>query len=157
MLNEELPCATLYLFMKGSMDFLKILKNKFGNNILNVKMQNDILTIEVDTCDLEQTIKFTKEIQQEFKEKNINYDDINLEVLSRGKKLEVEISELNQHFSNMLKFEFKKPIEEHKVIIAKLKEINDDSVLVIWNQKGRIRKISIDKNNIKKIEIYIKF
>ncbi|WP_025755202.1 ribosome assembly cofactor RimP [Mycoplasmopsis cricetuli] len=139
------------------MDFLKILKNKFGNNILNVKMQNDILTIEVDTCDLEQTIKFTKEIQQEFKEKNINYDDINLEVLSRGKKLEVEISELNQHFSNMLKFEFKKPIEEHKVIIAKLKEINDDSVLVIWNQKGRIRKISIDKNNIKKIEIYIKF
>ncbi|VEU76345.1 ribosome assembly cofactor RimP [Mycoplasmopsis columboralis] len=143
------------------MDYSKILKDKFPEMVLSVAITNQdfgkTLSVELDTEDLEEVIKYTKLIDQYLEEENIYPQDMALEVLSRGEEITLDLNNLEKYLNKMVKLHFVKAVEKEQSMIAELLEVSDNQILVLWNQKGRMRKINIEKSNILNGEIYIKF
>lgn len=143
------------------MDYSKILKEKFPEMVLSVSITNQdfgkTLSVELDTEDLEEVVKYTKLIDQYLEEENIYPQDMALEVLSRGEEITLDLNNLEKYLNKMVKLHFVKAVEKEQSMIAELLEVSDDQILVLWNQKGRMRKINIQRSNILNGEIYIKF
>ncbi|UUD36299.1 ribosome assembly cofactor RimP [Mycoplasmopsis citelli] len=143
------------------MNYLKILKDHFNDQIISAKITEAVfgktLTIEVNANNLDLVIQYTQQIERYLEEINAYPDDLNIEVLSKGEDLNLNLENLNLYLEKMVKLSFVKPIEKELIMIGKIIQVNDDSIILQWNQKGRIRKIHIEKENIKTGEIYIKF
>lgn len=143
------------------MDYSKILKEKFPEMVLSVAITNQdfgkTLSVELDTEDLEEVIKYTKLIDQYLEEENIYPQDMALEVLSRGEEITLDLNNLEKYLNKMVKLHFVKAVDKEQSMIAELLEVSDNQILVLWNQKGRMRKINIERSNILNGEIYIKF
>ncbi|WLP85349.1 ribosome assembly cofactor RimP [Mycoplasma seminis] len=137
------------------------LKQQFPK-ILYASITNDpafgkTLSVTVDSTDLNEVEKISRELSNYLDTQNWFTDDFSLEVLSKGTDLKVTFDNIDQFIDKYLIISFKKPVENLDDMIAQLLEINENDILVKWNQKGRIRKIKIEKSNIADISEYIKF
>ncbi|AKF41226.1 hypothetical protein AAW50_02200 [Mycoplasmopsis canis] len=142
------------------MDYKKMLSDKFGNLILSAKQTNTFgktLEVVVDFTDLKKVEEISKEISEFLDSQDWFSDEYFLEVLSKGEDIEISIQNISNYISKDLKIFFTKSFEGNESIIAKLLDTNEEEIKVQWNKKGNIRKISLKKDAIQKIEKYIKF
>lgn len=142
------------------MDYKKILTEQFGPIILGAKLTNTFgqtLEVTVDYNDLDKVQEISQAISNYLDTQNWFSDNYYLEVLSKGEAIEVDFDNLPNYVNLDLKIFLKRPFAEHDILIAKLLEVNQDSLKLQWNQKGNIRKIQINLTQINKIEKYIKF
>ncbi|MFV8401029.1 hypothetical protein [Mycoplasma sp. 2634B] len=115
------------------------------------------LSITVDSTNLEEVEKISRSISTYLESENWFTDDFSLEVLSKGTDLSVTFDNINEFIDKYLDIKLVKPFDGLLELIAKLLSVEEDHILVEWNQKGRIRKIKIEKANISEISEYIKF
>ncbi|MFV8459077.1 hypothetical protein [Mycoplasma sp. 005V] len=115
------------------------------------------LSITVDSTNLEEVEKISRSISAYLESENWFTDDFSLEVLSKGTDLSVTFDNINEFIDKYLDIKLVKPFDGLLELIAKLLSVEEDHILVEWNQKGRIRKIKIEKANISEISEYIKF
>ncbi|AMD81338.1 hypothetical protein MCANPG14_00878 [Mycoplasmopsis canis PG 14] len=142
------------------MDYKKMLSDKFGDLILSAKQTNTFgktLEVVVDFTDLKKVEEISKEISEFLDSQDWFSDEYFLEVLSKGEDIEISIQNISNYIGKDLKIFFAKSFEGNESIIAKLLDTNEEEIKVQWNKKGNIRKISLKKNAIQKIEKYIKF
>ncbi|UUD35326.1 ribosome assembly cofactor RimP [Mycoplasmopsis caviae] len=137
------------------------LVNKFGDVILDAKIINEdglkLLDVSVKFSDLNDVEKISKEINEYIDLMYSNIDVDSLSVHSPGVELAYKIDDLINHINEMLTIYLIKNVEKQDKFNAKLLEVLEDKILIHWNSKGQFRKIFIGKNNIKKVEKYIKF
>ncbi|MFV8470099.1 hypothetical protein ACNQ2O_02590 [Mycoplasma sp. AA7A] len=115
------------------------------------------LSITVDSTNLDAVEKISREISTYLESQSWFTDDFSLEVLSKGTDLSVTFDNIHEFIDKYLDIKLIKAFEGLTELIAKLLSIADDYILVEWNQKGRIRKVKIEKANISEISEYIKF
>ncbi|MFV8469796.1 hypothetical protein ACNQ17_02635 [Mycoplasma sp. Sp48II] len=115
------------------------------------------LSITVDSTNLDEVEKISREISTYLESQSWFTDDFALEVLSKGTDLSVTFDNIHEFIDKYLDIKLIKPFDSLTELIAKLLSIENDHILVEWNQKGRIRKIKIEKANISEISEYIKF
>ncbi|MFV8434859.1 hypothetical protein ACNQ16_00770 [Mycoplasma sp. 3137] len=115
------------------------------------------LSITVDSTNLDEVEKISREISTYLESQSWFTDDFALEVLSKGTDLSVTFDNIHEFIDKYLDIKLIKPFDGLTELIAKLLSIENDHILVEWNQKGRIRKIKIEKANISEISEYIKF
>ncbi|MFV8414111.1 hypothetical protein ACM0LK_02480 [Mycoplasma sp. Z331B] len=115
------------------------------------------LSITVDSTNLDEVEKISREISTYLESQSWFTDDFALEVLSKGTDLSVTFDNIHEFIDKYLDIRLIKPFDGLTELIAKLLSIENDHILVEWNQKGRIRKIKIEKANISEISEYIKF
>ncbi|EIE40377.1 hypothetical protein MCANUFG4_00853 [Mycoplasmopsis canis UFG4] len=142
------------------MDYKKMLSDKFGDLILSAKQTNTFgktLEVVVDFTDLKKVEEISKEISEFLDSQDWFSDEYFLEVLSKGEDIEISIQNISNYIGKDLKIFFAKSFEGNESIIAKLLDTNEEEIKVQWNKKGNIRKISLKKDAIQKIEKYIKF
>ncbi|MFV8468628.1 hypothetical protein [Mycoplasma sp. VS42A] len=115
------------------------------------------LSITVDSTNLDEVEKISREISTYLESQSWFTDDFALEVLSKGTDLSVTFDNIHEFIDKYLDIKLIKPFDGLTELIAKLLSIENDHILVEWNQKGRIRKIKIENANISEISEYIKF
>lgn len=143
------------------MDYLKLLKKELGDKILSASFKIEPfaknLTIEVDSIDLDEVTAVTKEVQALLEAKNLYPNDLQLEVLSKGNSTDIDLDKMNEFVGQTIKLIFYKSVEKEQIMVGDLIEASQDSFILKWNQKGRIRKLNIAKSEVKSAEVYIKF
>lgn len=143
------------------MDYLKLLKKESGDKILSASFKIEpfakTLTIEVDSIDLDEVTAITKEIQALLEAKNLYPNDLQLEVLSKGNSTDIDLDKMNEFVGQTIKLVFYKSVEKEQIMVGELIEASQDSFILKWNQKGRIRKLNIAKSEVQSAEVYIKF
>ncbi|MGZ9755612.1 hypothetical protein ACXYRQ_00845 [Mycoplasma sp. 394] len=143
------------------MNYKQILIEQFGDNILDAKMvSNDFgQTLEITSkfTDLKQVEELSKQVSMFLNTQNWFKDEYNLEVLSKGLKTDLDINDLTSYINKEIKIKTIKSYESHNIFVVTLLEVFDDKILVRWNKKGQMRKVSFEKNNISSVELYIKF
>ncbi|VEU70593.1 ribosome assembly cofactor RimP [Mycoplasmopsis glycophila] len=143
------------------MDYKNLLKEQFPNDIiLEAKLINSndpILEVVLNTRDLSVVEEYSRKIFTFLETQTWYKDNYSLEVLSRGDDLNLDKNDLGNNLGQMVKITTHKSFEGLNIFIAELLSESDDKILVKWNKKGQFRKIEFNKDNIIKIESYIKF
>ncbi|WBP84119.1 ribosome assembly cofactor RimP [Mycoplasmopsis edwardii] len=142
------------------MDYKKMLTETFGDVIISAKLTDTFgktLEVVVDYRDLNKVEEISKKISTYLDEQEWFSDEYFLEVLSKGEDIEIAVDNIQMFINETVKVNLIKPFSGHDTLIVKVLEDQEAQIMFQWNQKGRIRKILIDKENISKIEKYIKF
>ncbi|ADN68697.1 conserved hypothetical protein [Mycoplasmopsis fermentans JER] len=149
------------IFVGGFMNWKEILEKQFGSQILEAKIIEEddlkLLDISVNYHDLNKVEEISKQLN-EFIDSNYPSLDIDsLSIHSPGVELTYKTDELGKHIGEMLTIKLNKSIEKQDKFNGKLLEVLEGKIQISWNNKGQFRKVFIDKNNIVKVEKYIKF
>lgn len=143
------------------MNYKEILENEFGSIIIDAKLVKNEFgnTLEIITSfnNLSDVENISKKISVFLDSQKWFKDDYNLEVLSKGQDITINIDEIEQYKDKELKIQTIKSFEGNNSFIVKFIEQKDGFLVFKWNKKGQLRKIQISKDNISNIEIYIKF
>ncbi|QZE12161.1 hypothetical protein [Mycoplasma sp. Ms02] len=155
--------GSFLFFWKENMDLRSILKNQFGDIIIDAKQKQDKLfgfgtgaEVILDVTDLESLEKHTAQII-DFMKTFSWYDDlafVNIE--SKGEGDELDLSDLSKHVDQRVKLHFRKSFNGNQTIIVDILEDKGDTVLVKWNDHGRIRKLEFKKDELTNVEKYYK-
>ncbi|WP_426460955.1 hypothetical protein [Mycoplasma hafezii] len=142
------------------MDYKKLLNEQFDGKILEAKLVNNLgttLEVVLNSTNLDEVEKFSRELYDYLETQSWFKDEYNLEVLSKGSDLTLDVNNLADSIGTMVKFHTVKSFEGLNTFVAELLEEEDTRILVKWNKKGQFRKVWFDKANISSIETYIKF
>lgn len=143
------------------MNYSEILKNKFKDEILNVEILTEdglkILDICAKYISLKEIEILTKKINTFVDETEWINEFDTISVHSPETQLTFPIEQISDYINQEVKFYFYKPIKNMEFVVGKVKEILDEKIIIIWNNKGQFRKLEIVKNNILKLEKHIKF
>ncbi|WP_027120734.1 ribosome assembly cofactor RimP [Mycoplasmopsis lipofaciens] len=145
------------------MNWNLVLKDKFKEKVISAKINHDkelnveVLEVVVNSHDIKEIENITKQINEFIDanfENKINFD--NLSILSPGVKYDFVFEDLCQEmYGEKLKIKLKKNQYKNNEFIGKLLEKNNDFLILLWNNKGQMRKIQLEKENIQKIEKYL--
>ncbi|VEU75532.1 Uncharacterised BCR, YhbC family COG0779 [Mycoplasmopsis maculosa] len=143
------------------MNWKDFLQTKFNEIIKEAKIINEdnmsFLDITVSYTDLNEVDKISKEINEYIDQSNLTLDFDYLTIHSPGFKTNYEINELGEHIDELIDLDLKKSVNKLNHYTGKLLSVNEDSIVIHWNNKGQFRKIELEKNNIIKINKHIKF
>ncbi|ADE20007.1 ribosome assembly cofactor RimP [Mycoplasma crocodyli] len=140
------------------MDRIEKIKNKFNDAILEIKeLKNDqdfTLEIVLDTRDLKTVEKYTREIYDFLENESLLGEDTSLDILSKGSDIIVSIDEIEKFIGKKLVFSLKKEVMNTLEIPGKLLSVDGNNITIQFNQKGLLRKVELNKENIKEVKIY---
>ncbi|TNK83621.1 ribosome assembly cofactor RimP [Mycoplasmopsis pullorum] len=150
------------------MDYKKILKDEFGDIIISAKLVadpielvksslNNTLEIVLNTQDLNEVEKYSKLFIEYLDNQTWFKDEWNLSVLSKGVETNISLDDVENYINQKLKFFLDKAYLTHNIFVGEVLEVLENEILIKWNDHGQFRKIKLDKNNLNKIELYIKF
>ena len=132
--------------------------NESNNYILRIIASKENGVFDIDDC-----TKLNEAISLALDKDDFIKEEYMLEVSSEGaEKVLKSEDEIKKNISSYIHIDFNKPIEILKNIRIHdiegyLKEVNDESLVLNINLKGRLKDITIEKNNIKLIRKAIKF
>ncbi|WP_029608542.1 ribosome assembly cofactor RimP [Mycoplasma simbae] len=142
------------------MNWKHILQTQFGEVILDAKEENIdgliALDITVKHTQMEQVNNASRQINEFLDTQNIDRFDT-ISIHSPGLELNYTVESLSDHVGEDLKIKLVKAQNKTNELVSNLLEVNEQEIVVKWNQKGNIRKITIDKGNIASVEKHIKF
>ena len=132
--------------------------NESNNYILRIIASKENGVFDIDDC-----TKLNEAISLALDKDDFIKEEYMLEVSSEGaEKVLKSEDEIKKNISSYIHIDFNKPIEILKNIRIHdiegyLKEVNEESLVLNINLKGRLKDITIEKNNIKLIRKAIKF
>ncbi|WP_406616015.1 ribosome assembly cofactor RimP [Mycoplasmopsis hyopharyngis] len=143
------------------MNYKEILKNNFGEQILDAFLQKEDgmkkLVVIVEKHDFDEISKISYEIN-DFIDKSIPNTEFDfVAVESKGIQNELKYEDLSSNLEKEFELSLFKNENKKDFYIGKIIEINDDFLIIKWNNRGRFQKQKIEKTNIKKIQEHIKF
>ncbi|MCR8613346.1 MAG: hypothetical protein NC236_02585 [Mycoplasma sp.] len=122
-------------------------KKEFGNNFLKIEL-------EFQNRNMDHITTLSKKISVFLDENNLIDVEYILDIYSSGTSFEIKIDELENYIDKKIEIFPEKQFYGLSSFVGKLKEIHDNDILVIWDQKGNMRKIKVEKSNIVKINKY---
>lgn len=132
--------------------------NESNNYILRIIASKDEGYFDIDDC-----TRLNEAISLELDKEDFIKEEYMLEVSSEGaEKVLKSEEEIIKNINEYIHIDLNNPIEILKNIRihdieGTLKEVNNDNVVLNVNLKGRMKDITIEKNNIKLIRKAIKF
>lgn len=162
--------ATLCVFYGGYMvsDQIKELISKkvseLGYDYLDVSFKKEngtlILRITVDKDDaisLEDIVKVNEVISPIIDEADLIKDKYMLDVTSLGAEKPIKLDKLEKYVSKYINIHLLNPYKGENYLEGTLLEVNEKEIVIELKDKARKFKVSINRDNIDKARLAIKF
>lgn len=116
-----------------------------------------IVVDRVEPIDLKAISELSQEISKYLDEIDDSDEPYLLDISSLGAEKPLKIEELDKYVSRYVNVHIVNPIEGENIFEGELSEVNEDSIVVTYRIKTRVKKVVILLNNIYKIRLAIKF
>ena len=141
------------------MDITKLIKKNF-NLVINAYFEEEFgstfLRVCVDKTNLNKLAKTSLEINKYVDEMDKEDQAYFLDIFSPGTDQLFDVNKSKEYIGQNVKAILKKQIKSMLIFEGELISVEEDILVIKWNDKGQFRKQDIKFNNIEKIETYIK-
>ena len=122
-----------------------------GEKILSVVVDR------VEPIDMDAIVEISHKLNEYFDEIDPIEDEYTLDISSLGAEKPLKINELDKYVDRYVNIHLVNPISGENIYEGTLVAVSDDSVTLSYRQKTRTKTVDIQKSNISKIRLAIKF
>ena len=141
----------------------KLVSEKLSENgyeLVNMTYSNKTLSIVVDRVspiDMDAIVEVTNVINALLDEVDPFESEYTLDVSSLGAEKPLKIEKLHDYVNSYVNVHLTNPINGENIYEGDLVAVNEDNILLSYRQKTRTKTVDIQKSNISKIRLAIKF
>ena len=141
----------------------KLVNEKLSENgyeLVNMTYSNKTLSIVVDRVspiDMDAIVEVTNVINALLDEVDPFESEYTLDVSSLGAEKPLKIEKLHEYVNSYVNVHLTNPINGENIYEGDLVAVNEDNILLSYRQKTRTKTVDIQKSNISKIRLAIKF
>ena len=155
----------LFVF-KGFMELSKLKEliekkvNELGYELVSLSFGQETLTIVVDQekeIDMEMIVSLTNELNTYLDELNPFEKAYTLDISSLGAEKPLKVEKLAAYIGKFIHVHLINPIKGENIYEGDLVNVSEESILIQYRQKTRVISLEINKSNISKIRLAIKF
>lgn len=141
-------------------NLLKEKLNQMGYELISLTYQNKTLSIVVDRVepiDMEAIVVLSHQLNEYIDEIDPIENDYTLDISSLGAEKPLKIEELDKYINRYINVHLINPVNGENIYEGDLVAVNDDIITVSYRIKTRTKTVDINKSNISKIRLAIKF
>ncbi len=127
---------------------------------LSASKGNKVLSIVVDRVepiDMDAIVDISHKLNEYFDELDPFEDEYTLDVSSLGAEKPLKVEELDKYVDRYVNVHLTNPIDGENIYEGSLVAVNDENIILSYRQKTRTKTVDIQKSNISKIRLAIKF
>ena len=131
-----------------------------GYELVSLSMTNKTLSIVVDRIspiDMEAIVEVTHVLNQLLDEVDPIEGEYTLDVSSLGAEKPLKVEKLADYINSYVNVHLIDPINGENIYEGDLVSVSEDNIQLSYRQKTRIKTVDIQKSNISKIRLAIKF
>ena len=131
-----------------------------GYELVNMTYSNKTLSIVVDRVepiDMDAIVKVTNVLNALLDEVDPFESEYTLDVSSLGAEKPLKIEKLNDYINSYVNVHLTNPINGENIYEGDLVSVSEDNIVLSYRQKTRTKTVDIQKSNISKIRLAIKF
>ena len=128
--------------------------------IFKQEQGDDVLTLVVDKdqdIDMDMIVEVSNVISAYLDEINPFDKPYTLDVSSLGAEKPLKVEKLNTYINRFIHVHLVNPIKGENIYEGDLKEVNDETIKIVFRNKTRSIELEIAKSNILKVRLAIKF
>ena len=136
----------------------KLLEN--GYELVSLNLTNKTLSIVVDRVapiDMDAIVEVTHILNDLLDEIDPIEGEYTLDVSSLGAEKPLKIEKLNDYINSYINVHLVNPINGENIYEGDLVSVSEEMITLSYRQKTRIKTVDIQKSNISKIRLAIKF
>ena len=134
--------------------------NELGYELYSLSFSNETLSIVVDKeeeIDMKMIVDLTNVINAYLDELNPFENAYTLDLSSLGAEKPLKIEKLDKYIGKYVHVHLVNPIKGENIYEGDLKNVNKDTITLVYKNKTRSIEVEINKANISKIRLAIKF
>lgn len=152
-----------------NIDQTKILITKVleesGFNLYELKWEKDgaddylrvFIDKETGRVTLDEIVEMSEKISLALDESALLNDAYILDVSSAGAEKKVPLDKLEKALNSYIKVALHQPYKTYDTLEGTLLDVDQDKIVLQVNFKGRIAKVTLERNNLSKVNYAIKF
>ena len=129
---------------------LNLSSNK-GDKILSIVVDR------VEPIDMDAIVDLSHKLNEYFDEIDPIEDEYTLDISSLGAEKPLKVSELDKYIDRYVNVHITNPINGENIYEGTLVACSNDNITLSYRQKTRTKTVDIQKSNISKIRLAIKF
>ncbi len=129
---------------------LNLSSNK-GDKVLSIVVDR------VEPIDMDAIVELSHRLNEFFDEIDPIEDEYTLDISSLGAEKPLKVDELDKYLNRYVNAHLSNPINGENIYEGTLVAVSDDSITLSYRQKTRTKTVDIQKSNISKIRLAIKF
>ncbi len=155
----------LFVF-EGYMELLKLKEliekkvNELGYELVSLSFASETLSIVVDKdqeIDMDMIVNVTNALNSYLDELNPFEKAYTLDISSLGAEKPLKIEKLGSYVGKYIHVHLINPIKGENIYEGDLTSVNEDSIILTYKNKTRSISVEINKANISKLRLAIKF
>ena len=134
--------------------------NELGYELISLSFSKETLAIVVDKdveIDMNMIVDLTNEINAYLDELNPFEKAYTLDLSSLGAEKPLKVEKLDKYIGKYVHVHLNNPIKGENIYEGDLKNVNNETITLVYRNKTRSIEVEIDKANISKIRLAIKF
>ena len=134
--------------------------NELGYDLVSLSFSKETLAIVVDKeveIDMNMIVDLTNEINAYLDELNPFEKAYTLDLSSLGAEKPLKIEKLDKYVGKFVHVHLVNPIKGENIYEGDLKNVNNETITLVYRNKTRSIEVEINKANISKIRLAIKF
>ena len=134
--------------------------NQIGYELVTLTFANDTLSIVVDReqdIDMDAIVNVTNVLNAYLDELDPFDKPYTVDVSSLGAEKPLDVNRLSAYVGRFVHVHLINPIKGENIYEGDLTNVNDDMITLVYRQKTRSISVDINKSNISKIRLAIKF
>ena len=134
--------------------------NESGYELVNMTYSNKTLSIVVDRVepiDMDAIVEVTNVLNALLDEVDPFESEYTLDVSSLGAEKPLKIEKLQDYVNSYVNVHLTNPINGENIYEGDLVSVSDETIVLSYRQKTRTKTVDIQKSNISKIRLAIKF
>ena len=131
-----------------------------GYELVNLSLSNKTLSIVVDrvrSIDMDAIVEVTHILNDLLDEVDPIEGEYTLDVSSLGAEKPLKIEKLGDYVNSYVNVHLVNPINGENIYEGELVSVSEETIELSYRQKTRIKTVDIQKSNISKIRLAIKF
>ena len=134
--------------------------NELGYDLYSLSFANETLSIVVDRSkeiDMDAIVEVTNALNSYLDELNPFEKAYTLDISSLGAEKHLKIEKLGNYVGKYIHVHLINPIKGENIYEGDLTSVNEDSIILTYKNKTRSISVEINKANISKLRLAIKF
>ena len=131
--------------------------SSFSISQIKKNLTISIVVDRVNPINMEDIVNVTNELNNLFDELDPFESNYNLDISSLGAEKPLKVDSLSSYVGNYVNVHVNNPIDGENIFEGTLKEVNANSIIITKRIKTRSKDVMVEKNNILKIRLAIKF
>ena len=131
-----------------------------GYELVSLSLNNKVLSIVVDRVspiDMDAIVEVTHILNDLLDEVDPIEGEYTLDISSLGAEKPLKVERLNEYVNSYVNVHLINPINGENIYEGDLVFVTEDMITLSYRQKTRIKTVDIQKSNISKIRLAIKF